>query len=233
MMKKKEDKRVVVLNSGGLDSAVLLAYLHKYGYKSYSLFFNYGQRAYRNEIRCAYYQHGEYSRNTLSSFTELNVNIPWLSNHGLMRTGDKRTEMLEYVPMRNSIFLAYAASLAESLEISNIAIAADGVVDKSLGILEIPDTHEKYLDKMEKALTEGSDLFHNKGKKFNFITPFVGKYKDETVEIGIKLNVDFTATWTCISDEEEPCMSCMSCLNRDRAFENIGRHDPLTRYIRK
>jgi 7-cyano-7-deazaguanine synthase len=223
MKKKEKDMSVVVLNSGGLDSAVLLAFLKECGYKSYSLFFDYDQRAYQNEVRCANYLHGEYSRNTLSSFKEVRISIPWIRDLSIMRTGSKCNEMSEYVPMRNSIFLAYTASLAESLDITNIAIATDGVGDN----FEIPDAHEKYLDKMEKALIEGSSMYHNRKKKFNFITPFAGKYKDDTVELGFKLDVDFTATWTCIEDSIEPCRVCGSCLNRARAFDNIGRLDPL------
>lgn len=219
-------KKAVVLLSGGLDSTTALYLAKSQGYEVYSICFDYGQ-THNKEIECAkniaekagVKEHVLVKTNMNawggSALTDKNIDIP---------EGDENREdiPITYVPARNMIFLAYAASYAEVVGAQDIFIGVSQV-DYSGYV----DCRQEFIEAMENAINMGTVCAAVHGKKIKVQAPFMYMTKTQEIELGIKLGVDYSDTWTCYKGEELPCGTCDSCLLRIKAFKEAGSEDPL------
>lgn len=232
-----EDKRVVLLQSGGLDSCVLASLFNKFGFEIHHLFVDYGFNSAERDLRNVKNIVKKYG----GTLHTVKMSMPWLKdstvllNDGVVddtKYGDGALNTYEsgtYVPMRNTFLLSIASSLCESLDIHYIATALDGAEDlithKPIG--GTSDKHPTYVRKLEEAINEGSSVHHVKGTNIRILTPVMDMYKNEIINMGELLRTDFSLSNSCYSNSEEPCGVCSACKVRKEAFDLVGIKDPL------
>lgn len=122
-----------------------------------------------------------------------------------------------YVPFRNGLFLASAASMALSLGCSCIYYGAHR--DDAAGNA-YPDCSEAFLKSMDEAVYEGS------GRALRIEAPFISSNKAQVVKEGLRLGVPYELTWSCYEGGDRPCGRCGTCIDRQKAFEANGVADP-------
>ena len=228
-----EDKRVVLLQSGGLDSNVCAAVLSKLGFEIHHLFVDYGQNTSNKE------------RGFVSAIVEkyggtlhtVSLKADWLLDNALAKGGINDWEAegnfntIEegtYVPLRNAFLLSLAGSLADKLQIPYICAALDGYEDLDGNpLVGTTDKHPTFVKKVESALIEGSSMYHVNGHKFTILTPLMGSYKEDTIKLGEEYGADFSISWSCYNSEDKPCLKCSACKERARGFFYAGIKDPL------
>ncbi len=220
--------RAVVLLSGGLDSATVLAIARGEGYECHCLSIDYGQR-HRAELGAAArvakslgaHEH-RISRLDLTAFggsalTDGNIPVPV--------DGIKDGIPVTYVPARNTILLSLALAWAEVLAARHIFFGANAV-DYS----GYPDCRPEYMRAFEtmanlatKAAVEGATL--------TLHTPIIGLGKADIIRRGRALGVDYALTVSCYQADGDgrACGRCDSCRLRRAGFETAGGADP-TRY---
>ena len=123
-----------------------------------------------------------------------------------------------YVPFRNGLFLASAASIALSNGCGLIYYGAHS--DDAAGNA-YPDCSEKFNNAMNEAIFTGS------GEQLSIKAPFVSLTKADVVKLGNELGVPFELTWSCYEGGDKPCGVCGTCRDRAAAFEQNGLTDPL------
>ena len=216
--------RAVILLSGGLDSATVLAIAKDQGYQCYALSFNYGQR-HAVELTAAakiaralgVIEHKiidlDLTQIGGSALTDENIEIPMSPTEGIPIT---------YVPARNTIFLSYALAWAEVLHINDIFIGVNAV-DYS----GYPDCRSEYIQAFEHManLATKSGV---EGAKLSIHTPLIDLSKADIILRGIELNVDYALTISCYQVDEDggACGVCDSCRFRKEGFENASIPDP-------
>lgn len=223
------DKHAVVLLSGGLDSATVLAIAQREGYICHALSFDYGQRHYAELAAAARVvqtqgaaEHRVFKMDLTmfggSSLTDNNIAVPETPSAGIPST---------YVPARNTIMLSIALAWAEVLHSKAIFIGVNAV-DYS----GYPDCRPDYIAAFErmanlatKAGVEGQDL--------HIHTPLMYLSKADIIKLGTQLGVDYAATVSCYQadDQGRACGVCDSCRLRQQGFEQAGIAD-ATRYRR-
>ncbi len=222
-------RKAVVLLSGGLDSATVLALAVSEGYACHALSVDYGQR-HRIELEAAVRVAralGAAEHKTVridltafggSALTDANIAVP---TRGVQKDGIPVT----YVPARNTIMLSLALAWAEVLGAQDLFFGANAV-DYS----GYPDCRPEYMRAFErmanlatKAAVEGSRL--------TLHTPIIALSKAQIIELGIKLGVDYRLTVSCYQADAQgrACGVCDSCRLRRAGFDAAGVADP-TRY---
>jgi 7-cyano-7-deazaguanine synthase len=219
-------KRAVVLLSGGLDSATVLFYAKKKGFKVFCLVFDYGQRHAR-EINAA----KRIARAAGSSLQAIKINLPWKGS-SLLDTKLKvpvtqlggypvsRRIPSTYVPARNTIFLSFALSYAEAIGSRDIFIGANAV-DFS-GYPDCRSNYYEVFNKLSRLATKAG--LDNKPIKIH--TPLINKTKKEIVLLAKKLQVPLGLTWSCYRGGRRPCGVCDSCRLREKGFKQANVQDP-------
>ncbi|MFA5859100.1 MAG: 7-cyano-7-deazaguanine synthase QueC [Elusimicrobiota bacterium] len=213
----------VVLLSGGLDSATTLYYALNRGYRCHCLIFNYAQR-HNREIRSAV----RIAASTKCKYTVINLKFPWSKSVLTDKTsGIPHRELKDiyessvvpptYVPARNTVFLSYAAGLAESIGADTVFIGANAV-DYS----GYPDCRPEYIRSMQKALRLGTT-----NPRIVIAVPLITKSKVQIVKLALKLNVPLKHTWSCYTGGRHPCGKCDSCKLREKGFSAAGVVDPV------
>lgn len=219
-------KKGVVLLSGGLDSTTAIYLAKSQGYDVYAMSFNYGQKQ-SIEIDCALKtaktvgakEHIIVKTNMDawggSALTDKDIEVP---------EGDESREDIPvtYVPARNMIFLAYAASYAEKI----------GAQDIFIGVSEVDysgyvDCRQEFIESMENAINMGTVCAVAHGKKIKIHAPFMYMTKAEEIKLGMELGVDYNQTWTCYRGQKVACGVCDSCRLRIDAFKKSGFKDPI------
>ena len=220
-------KKAVVLLSGGLDSATVLAIAREQGYACYALSFDYGQR-HRAELQAAARVAatlGAVEHKTIkldlagiggSALTDTAIAVPEQSSDGIPVT---------YVPARNTVFLALALGWAEVLEVQDIFIGVNAV-DYS----GYPDCRPEFIAAFEKTANLATRA-GVEGRSFHIHTPLMQLSKAEIIQDGLRLGVDYSGTVSCYQADEEgrACGRCDSCRLRCEGFAAAGVADP-TRY---
>ncbi len=211
-------KKAVVLLSGGLDSSTTLFYAKTKGYKCYCLLFDYGQR-HRKEINSAV----TLAKMTESEYRIVKIKLPWsrsaLTNTKIKIRKNRSTKSMSkeipatYVPARNTIFLSFAASYAESVGASKIFIGAN-----ALDYSGYPDCRPNYIKAYEKMINLGTKS-GIEGKKIKIEAPLLRMTKAQIIMLGEKLKVPYGFTWSCYAGGKYPCGACDSCKLREKGFK--------------
>lgn len=223
----------VVLLSGGLDSTTALYWSLKHYESVQALTFDYGQR-HRLEIHMAQILtaklhvphtilHVDLSQIGGSALTDNTIPVPQYSPSTQREKGPPST----YVPFRNGIFLALSAAWAEVNGIREI-VCGFNVIDSP----HYPDTRKEFVEAMEKAINRGTKAYFTK-EKIKIVTPFTNLKKSEIIKQGRELGADYSYSISCYSGREVPCLKCSSCILRQKAWDELGREDPLIRRLEK
>ncbi|MCG7869491.1 MAG: 7-cyano-7-deazaguanine synthase QueC [gamma proteobacterium symbiont of Stewartia floridana] len=221
------NKKAVVLLSGGLDSATVLAIARSQGYACYALSMSYGQR-HVAELNAA----GKIAKSLGAvDHKVMSIGLDSIGGSALTDTSIEVPEQLAdgipvtYVPARNTVFLSLALGWAEVLEAQEIFIGVNAV-DYS----GYPDCRPEFIRAFEQ-LANLATKAGVEGKDFHIHTPLIDLTKGEIIQQGIKLGLDYSLTVSCYQANEqgEACGSCDSCRLRARGFEEAGVVDP-TRY---
>ena len=123
-----------------------------------------------------------------------------------------------YVPFRNGLMLAAAASVADSVGATEIYYGAHA--DDAAGSA-YPDCSMAFVEAMDRAICEGS------GGNAHIVAPFIRCNKAQVVKAGLQLGVPYEKTWSCYAGGEKPCGQCGTCIDRLNAFHLNGVRDPL------
>ncbi|MCS7262574.1 MAG: 7-cyano-7-deazaguanine synthase QueC [Aquificaceae bacterium] len=208
--------KVIVLLSGGMDSATLLWLCKREFTEVYALSFDYGQR-HKVELKYA----KELAK--LAGVKEhLLAEVPHyrLMKSSALLEGGPDVPAGEYtqevpptnVPMRNLVFLAIAGSLAENYEIDHIAIGVHALDTP------YPDCRAEFITAVESAMNAGSAFVLKQKKRIQIYAPFLHMRKVEIAKLGKKLGVPFEKTYSCYMGTEPPCGVCATCLQRQQAL---------------
>ena len=220
--------KAVVLLSGGLDSATVLAIAKHDGRDCIALSFAYGQRHAIELIAAGkvakamdVIEHVVYPIDLrvfgASALTD-NITVP---KDAVGAPGIPVT----YVPARNTIFLAIALGLAEARAADEIWIGVNAV-DYS----GYPDCRPQFIEAFQNVILWGTKSGIERGRP-RLVTPLVNSTKVQIIRRGIELGVDYSLTHSCYDPDVggRACGRCDSCLLRRRGFEEAGVKDP-TRY---
>ena len=219
--------KAVVLLSGGMDSATVLAIARAEGQECHCLTVDYGQR-HQAELAAAArvaralgatphrVVHVDLGAFGGSALTDRGIAVPEAPTQGIPVT---------YVPARNTIMLSLALAWAEVLGARDIWFGANAV-DYS----GYPDCRPEYMRAFE-ALANLATKSAVEGAHLTLHTPIIGLSKAQIVKRGAALGVDFAATVSCYQATGEglACGRCDACRIRRAGFEAAGIPDP-TRY---
>jgi 7-cyano-7-deazaguanine synthase len=222
-----EQKRAVILVSGGLDSTTVLAMALAQDYACYTLSFDYGQRhraelaaAERVSVALGDVEHKVVRLNLDSiggsALTDTTIAVPEEETEGIPVT---------YVPARNTVFLSIALGWAEVLGANDIFIGVNAV-DYS----GYPDCRPEYIDAFE-SMANLATKAGVEGHKLTIHTPLMDLGKGDIIHVGTELGVDYGLTVSCYQATEEglACGKCDSCRLRSQGFIDAEVDDP-TRY---
>jgi len=218
-------KRAVVLLSGGLDSATVLAWMRREGFACHALSFAYGQR---HEIELA--RAAELAR-ALGAVEHKIAEIDLRAFGGSALTADiavpkDRNEgeiahgvPITYVPARNTIFLAFALAYAETIRASDIAIGVNAI-DYS----GYPDCRPEFIAAFERLANLATAAATEEGARLRIHTPLQELSKAGIVRLARDLGVPVGRTLSCYdpSLEGAPCGHCDACILRRRGFAEAG-----------
>jgi 7-cyano-7-deazaguanine synthase len=221
------EKRAVILLSGGLDSATVVAMARADGVSCYSMSFDYGQR-HRAELAAAEQiarQLGVIEHKVIglnldgiggSALTDESIAVPETPGEGIPLT---------YVPARNTVFLALALGWAEVLQAQDIFIGVNAV-DYS----GYPDCRPEFISAFE-SMANLATRAGVEGPGFRIQAPLQYLSKAEIIQAGTRLGVDYGLTVSCYQADARgrACGRCDSCRLRAAGFAAAELADP-TRY---
>jgi len=220
-------KKAVLLLSGGLDSATVMAMAIAEGYEVHAISFRYGQR-HSIELDCAVEQAagravehkivdidlGSFGGSALTA----DLDIP---KHDHVDELDDQIPVT-YVPARNTVFLSYALAWAEVLEAFDIFIGVN-----ALDYSGYPDCRPEFIQAYE-IMANLATVAGVQGRKLTLHTPLIDLTKAEIIQRGLELGVDYAKTTSCYDPAPDgySCGHCDSCLLRLKGFKEIGGQDP-------
>jgi 7-cyano-7-deazaguanine synthase len=221
--------RAIILLSGGLDSATVLALASQEGFELYALSFDYGQR-HQVELEKARQLAMRYSvkRHIVSKIdlrtfggSALTSEIEVPKNRDVENVN---AIPLTYVPARNTIFLSYALAFAEVTGARDIFIGVNAV-DYS----GYPDCRPEFIDAFEKVANLGTKSGVEGKTPIRIRTPLLQMSKAEIIRAGVEAGVDYSLTSSCYDPDEKgfACAHCDACLLRLRGFSDAGVPDPI------
>ncbi|MBP8262106.1 7-cyano-7-deazaguanine synthase QueC [Pseudomonas fluvialis] len=223
------DKRAVILLSGGLDSATVLAMAREQGYACYSMSFDYGQR-HRAELQASV-RVAEQLGVVEHKVVGLNLNGiggSALTDQAIAVPEDGLAEGIPvtYVPARNTVFLALALGWAEVLTAQDIFIGVNAV-DYS----GYPDCRPAFIEAFQQ-LANLATRAGVEGAGFRIRAPLQDMSKAQIIAEGVRLGVDYALTVSCYQADEQgrACGKCDSCRLRAAGFAAAGVAD-ATRYF--
>jgi 7-cyano-7-deazaguanine synthase len=220
-------KNAVVLLSGGLDSATVMAMAKQQGYICHALSVDYGQR-HHAELAAA-----ERVAQALGAIEQRVISVD-LTGFGGSALTDTRIAVpeqtssgipLTYVPARNTIMLSLALAWAEVLQVQDIFIGVNAV-DYS----GYPDCRPEYIAAFE-SMANLATKAAVEGKHLTLHAPLLRLSKADIVKLGTELGVDYSLTVSCYQADSDgrACAVCDSCKLRRAGFKTAGIVDP-TRY---
>lgn len=223
-------KPAVVLLSGGLDSATVLAIARAQGYAAYALSFSYGQR-HSFELEAARRVAGALGA-ALHRIATIDLRVfggSALTDDIDVPKGRDAEEMshgipVTYVPARNTIFLSFALAWAEVLGASDIFIGVN-----ALDYSGYPDCRPEFIRAFEEMANLATKAGVEGRQRLKIHVPLIAMTKAKIIERGLQLGVDYSLTSSCYDPAADgtPCGECDSCLLRRKGFRENGIEDPL------
>ncbi len=219
--------RAVILLSGGLDSATVLAIARREGRACHALTFVYGQRhgveleaAKRVAASISVDEHVVYPLDLRvfgASALTADIDVP-------KDAVDAPGIPVTYVPARNTIFLALALGYAEAREAEEIWIGVN-----ALDYSGYPDCRPEFIDAFQQVIWKGtrSGVQHHTPR---LVAPLLHLTKADIIRRGVAHGVDYAMTHSCYDPDADgnACGHCDSCLLRRKGFEEAGVADPTS-----
>ncbi|MBK1703695.1 7-cyano-7-deazaguanine synthase QueC [Halochromatium glycolicum] len=223
--------KAVVLLSGGLDSATVLAISRASGFEPYALSFRYGQRhgaeleaAARVAAALGALEHriseidlGQFGG---SALTAAEIAVPKDRSAEAIGEGIPVT----YVPARNTVFLSLALAWAEVIGASDLFIGVN-----ALDYSGYPDCRPEYIAAFEQMANLATAAGVSGRQRLRLHAPLIDLSKAQIIRRGHALGVDYGLTSSCYDPgpEGRPCGHCDACLLRAKGFAEAGLADPL------
>jgi 7-cyano-7-deazaguanine synthase len=240
MSPNTRSRSAVVLLSGGLDSATVLAIARSEGFDCHALSFRYGQRhaveltaAERVAAAGGVTDHAVIDidlRRFGGSALTADIDVPKHDQVEDLDVGVTRGQAppipVTYVPARNTVFLSFALAWAEVLGADDVFIGVN-----ALDYSGYPDCRPEYIAAYEHMANLATRAGVQDGRRLRIHTPLIDLTKSAIVELGTSLGVDYGITISCYDPDPAggACGHCDSCLLRARGFRDAGLDDP-TRY---
>ena len=222
-------KKAISVLSGGLDCTVATSVYAK-DYDIHAITFNYGQKSFEREL--------EASKRICNKmgFEHTVIDLPWLSqiSNSSLNTCEDIPEIKEdelddiekssetassvWVPARNMVFTAIAASFAESMGAEIIIVGWD-----KEEAVTFPDNSKEFLNAFNELIKIGSP------ENIKIEAPAIDLDKEEIVKLGLEVGAPIDITYSCYAGREKHCGVCESCMRRKRAFKKLNIKD-LTEY---
>lgn len=223
-------QKAVVLLSGGLDSATVLAIARIEGYEPYALSFRYGQRheveleaagRVAEALGAAQHVVADIDLRVFGgSALTADIDVP---HHDRVEDLDSTEIPITYVPARNTVFLSFALAWAETLDSSDVFIGVN-----ALDYSGYPDCRPEYIAAYERMANLATKAGVEGRQQLKIHTPLIELTKAQTIERGLELGVDYGLTHSCYDPRPDgrACGTCDSCLLRLRGFAELGLTDP-------
>lgn len=223
------DRPAVVLVSGGLDSATVLAFAKAAGFMPYALTFDYGQR-HRSELTAA-----RRVCEALGVARQVVLSIDLRPFGGSALTSELEVpkdrdsdEMsagipITYVPARNTVFLSLALGWAEVLGAADIFIGVNAV-DYS----GYPDCRPEFIASFQQLANLATKAGVEGTSRWQIHTPLIHLTKAEIIQAGLRMGVDYGLTHSCYDPAADgrACGHCDACKLRLKGFAEVGIADP-------
>lgn len=218
--------KAVVLLSGGLDSATVLAMAKARGFDCYTIGFDYGQK-HNSELKAAFRIADAFSDHPHkvirldlgsiggSALTSDDIDVPV---EGVANTGIPVT----YVPARNTVFLSIALGYGEVIGARHLFIGANAV-DYS----GYPDCRPAFIEQFERLANVATAAVDG-GDRWSVEAPLMTMSKSDIVSTGSSLGIDYGLTVSCYQADENgaACGACDACRLRRKGFMDAGLPDP-------
>jgi 7-cyano-7-deazaguanine synthase len=226
-----ELKPAVVLLSGGLDSATVLAIAKAEGFTPYALSFRYGQR-HAFELDCArkLAERAGVARHVVaeidlrvfggSALTSDTIAVP----KGRAAADMAHEIPVTYVPARNTIFLSFALAWAETLGAADVFLGVN-----ALDYSGYPDCRPEYIEAYERMANLATKAGVEGRQRLKIHTPLIHLTKAQIIRRGLDLGVDYALTSTCYdpTPDGKACGRCDACQLRLKGFAENGVADPV------
>lgn len=226
-----ERKPAVVLLSGGLDSATVLAIARAEGFTPYALSFRYGQR-HAFELECAgkLAERAGVARQVVaeidlrvfggSALTSDSIAVP----KGRAAADMAHDIPVTYVPARNTIFLSFSLAWAETLGAADVFIGVN-----ALDYSGYPDCRPEYIEAYERMANLATKAGVEGRQRLKIHTPLIQLTKAQIIRRGLDLGVDYALTSTCYdpTPDGKACGRCDACQLRLKGFAENGVADPV------
>lgn len=225
----KFEKKAVILLSGGVDSATVLAIAQNQGFEAYALSFRYGQR--HNVELAAAEQIAK--RHAVKRHLIVDMDLRRIGGSALTsdvavpksRSADQMSKEIPvtYVPARNTIFLSYALAWAEVLGVFDLFIGVN-----ALDYSGYPDCRPEYIAAYERMARLATRAGVDGGQELKIHAPLIMLTKAQIIRQGVELGVDYSLTHSCYDPAADgaACGQCDSCLLRLKGFREAGLVDP-------
>lgn len=218
--------KAVVLLSGGLDSATVLAMAKSRGFDCHTIGFDYGQK-HNSELAAAHRVAralGDHPHKVIrldlgsiggSALTSDDIDVPVC---GVADSGIPVT----YVPARNTVFLSIALGYGEVIGATHLFIGANAV-DYS----GYPDCRPAFIEQFERLANVATSAVDG-GDAWVVEAPLMRMSKADIVKAGSELGVDYSLTVSCYQADEHgaACGACDACRLRRKGFLDAGLLDP-------
>lgn len=221
-------RTAVVLLSGGLDSATVLAIARSEGFEIVALSFRYGQRHHAEIV--AAQEIAKRARVRRHVIVDIDLRVfggSALTSDVAVPKGRSASEMSQgipvtYVPARNTIFLSYALALAEVSDASDIYIGVN-----ALDYSGYPDCRPEYIEAFERMANLATKA-GVEGRRMTIHAPLMHMSKGEIIARGMELGVDYAHTLSCYDPDASgaACGECDACQLRLKGFAEVGVRDP-------
>lgn len=226
-------KKAIVLLSGGLDSATVLAIARNAGYAIHALSFRYGQR-HAVELQAAQRvaEHFQVAEHVVAEIdlrvfggSALTADLAVPKSRSLAEMSNAIP--VTYVPARNTVFLSFALAYAETRGSSDIFIGVN-----ALDYSGYPDCRPEYIAAYERMANLATKAGVEGRQQLRIHTPLIELSKAAIIQRGLALGVDYSLTHSCYDPTAEglACGQCDSCLLRLKGFAEAGVSDPV-RYV--
>lgn len=221
---RRQEKRVAVIASSGLDSTVVATKLVRDGWKVTLLHFTYGCHAETREVAAI----KNIAQVLDCEFKFLHVDLAQILGLRSSRLFDKTAEISgaiagsefahEWVPGRNFVFVALATAWAEAN--GHHAVALGNNLEEAGAY---PDNEEEFTTLLNKAVPYAVQAHY----AMDVLSPVGNLMKHEIVALGLKLKAPFHLTWSCYKGGDVHCGECGPCFMRRTAFARNGAVDPV------